>query len=164
MMRDSSHPPHVTALADYDSEVSKVLQQVEYFLDGKIVDPSANAIAEQVLCDQALRHKLVFAGRQLAQHLRSEGLSVELNYCTSKNHGHPLPFLIVRRPDGTMVLPEPCPTDPHLNYSDVCVIDCNASADLRCRVVAKGNASRLPSNSDPLVPTKTGALVLLPFR
>jgi hypothetical protein len=130
-------------------------QQIETVLAGRILDTSATQAAETVLYDQALRHHLVTSGRNLAASLTMQGLSVELQYCTSQTHGHPVPFLVVRDKSGALVVPTSTSNvDPSLVGSELQVVTCSGKSE-----------SCLETHPDlPKLKRMNGALVIIPSK
>lgn len=136
----------------------EVHRHVEDFLDGKVLNPTATPVVEEVLFDQALLHHLVYAGRTMAGSLRESGFFVELHYCTSSTHGHPVPFIITRNAAGEVVVPTTAPHKAHSSGSVFYVVDCEAT-ETRTHLAVSAHDS-----DQPLIARTKGALVVIPTR
>jgi hypothetical protein len=136
----------------------EVHRHVEDFLDGKVLNPTATPVVEEVLFDQALLHHLVYAGRTMAGSLRESGLSAELHYCTSSTHGHPVPFIIARNADGELVVPTTAPRQAQCAGSAFYLVNC-AATETCSHLAPSANES-----DQPLIALTKGAIVVIPSR
>jgi hypothetical protein len=139
-------PPHTEY---YDSQSATIHRSIEKFLSGKVLQPLATPVVEEVLLDQAMRHNLVFDARSIAAELEHKGYFVSLQYCNSNAVGHPVPFLVVRTLSGESIVPDISSLRSSLHGTELTVIDCSP---LRPRV----------ANDDTPNPPRPGAMVLMP--
>lgn len=135
----------------------EVHKHVEDFLRGRVLSLSATPVVEEVLFDQALLHHLVYAGRGLASSLQRSGFSVQIQYCTSAAHGHPVPFLITKDQNGELVVPTGVSHDANCSRSTFYIVQCSTtdSEDSR-HAIPPG-----PSETPTIAQTK-GAVVVVP--
>ncbi len=145
--------------SDCDDQPERdVLKQVEQFLEGKILNAIATPVVEEVLFDQALLHHLVYAGRKMASSLSRRGLSVQLQYCSSATHGHPIPFLVTRNPSGELVVPTSAPQETHCSGSTFYVVGRKKDGDDTLSAIST-NVSE-----DTIIAKIKGAIVVMPTQ
>lgn len=151
-----SNPNESSACPSKGLQSLELRGSIERFLCGRVLDVNATAAVELLLFDRALRHDLVYAGRRVADSLSTTGLSVQVQYCTSTTHGHPIPFLIVRDESGEVVIPNSIPRDIKIGGSEIMVVDCGE---------APCGERRLRTSQDHEQPTLTrrkAAIVVIP--
>jgi hypothetical protein len=141
-----------------DTSERDVHKHVEQFVGGRVLSTSATPVIEEVLFDQALLHHLVYAGRKMAGSLSQSGLSVQLQYCSSATHGHPIPFLVTRNQSGELVVPTSTPHETHCSGSTFYLVECQKCAEDPHRAIST-NASQ-----DPIIARIKGAIVVIPTQ
>jgi hypothetical protein len=156
MATNTSSLYQVTESGHSDHPECEVHKHVEDFLAGRVLSTTATPVVEEVLFDQALLHHLVYAGRKIAGALEKTGLSVQLQYCTSATHGHPIPFLITRNSNGELVVPTTTPRDAHCYRSTMHVLQCPNGAEKAHHTVSSG------VSDTPIVVHTKGAIIVIP--
>jgi hypothetical protein len=132
-----------------DTQSANIHRNIERFLSGKVLQPLATPVVEEVLLDQAMRHNLVYDARNIALELEARGYFVSLQYCNSNSVGHPVPFLVIRTQAGESVIPDVSSLRSELHGTELTVIDCGP---LRPGI----------ANDDKFATPCPGAVVLMP--
>jgi hypothetical protein len=132
-----------------DAQSATIQRSIEAYLAGKVLQPLATAVVEEVLFDQALRHNLVYDARNIAAELERDGFLVTLQYCNSHTVGHPVPFLVVRNDSGDSVVPDISALKTTLHGTELTVIECDIPL-------------KRAANTDRFPPSRTGAVVVMP--
>jgi hypothetical protein len=146
------NPPSEQALhsrESHDFQAATIQRSIEAYLVGKVVQPVANAVVEEVLFDQALRHNLVYDARNIAAELERDGFFVTLQYCNARAVGHPVPFLVVRTDSGESVVPNLSALKTTLHGTELTIIEC-------------GTHRSEAANDDRAASSGPGAVVIMP--